>query len=137
MGEGPRRLDPLLLVGDRGGLDRTDPDRQVPLAVDLLEQHDRLVAGQLDPNPDHAQLAHYSASVSFPPLPERYTRGPGMAPIVVEADTPIIRRALRAALPGPAPPAAGATARPAPGRFRRRVPGPPDPTGVPAARAPG
>ena len=58
MGQRPGRLDALLLVGDRGGLHRADPDRQVAVAVDLPEQHDRLVAGQLHPNPDHAQLAH-------------------------------------------------------------------------------
>src|SRR5262245_38680574 len=38
----PSWLDPLLLVRDRGGLYRADPDRQVTIAVDLFEQHDRL-----------------------------------------------------------------------------------------------
>ena len=35
VGERPGRLDALLLVGDRGGLDRADPDRQVAVALDL------------------------------------------------------------------------------------------------------
>src|SRR6185503_15385878 len=59
--KGPGGLHALLLVRNRGGLDRTDPDRQVPVAVDLLEQHDRLVTGQLDPHPNHVQLPHRSA----------------------------------------------------------------------------
>src|SRR4051794_28384290 len=58
VGERPGRLDALLLVRDRGGLDRPDPDGQITIALDLPEQDDRLVAGQLDPNPDHAQLTH-------------------------------------------------------------------------------
>ena len=63
MGQRPRRLDALLLVGDRGRFHGPDPDRQIAVAVDLFEQHDRLVAGQLHPNPDHAQLAHRSPLV--------------------------------------------------------------------------
>ena len=41
---GPGRPHALLLERDRGGLDRADPDRQVPLPLRLLEQQDRLVA---------------------------------------------------------------------------------------------
>jgi hypothetical protein len=43
MGERPWRLDALLLVRDRGRFHGPDPDRQVPVAIDLFEQHDRLV----------------------------------------------------------------------------------------------
>jgi hypothetical protein len=58
VGHRPRRADALLLERDRGGLDRADPDRQVPLALALLEQQDRLVAGQLDANPDDSKFQH-------------------------------------------------------------------------------
>jgi len=51
VGQRAGRLDALLFVGDRGGLHGADPDRQVTVSVDLLEQHDRLVAGQLDRTP--------------------------------------------------------------------------------------
>jgi hypothetical protein len=54
MGERPGRLDALLLVGDRGGLDGPDPDGQIAVALHLAQEHDRLVAGQLDPHSDNA-----------------------------------------------------------------------------------
>ena len=40
VGQRARRHDALLRVGDRGGLRRADPDRQVPVAVPLAQQHD-------------------------------------------------------------------------------------------------
>ena len=55
------RPDTLLLERDRRGLDGTDPDRQVPLALRLLEQQDRLVPGQLHPDTDDSKLLHGGA----------------------------------------------------------------------------
>src|SRR5262249_40924099 len=67
------RFDPLLLVRDGGRLYRTDPDRQVTVALHLFEQHDRLVGWQLHPNTDHAQLTHRRLRVASSLLPARYT----------------------------------------------------------------
>ena len=51
-------LDALLLERDRGGLGGADPDRQVPHAVLLAQQHDGAVGGQFDTDPDHAHGMH-------------------------------------------------------------------------------
>jgi hypothetical protein len=51
VGHRPRGPHTLLLEGDGRRLDGADPDRQIPLPLRLLEQQDRLVAGQLDPDP--------------------------------------------------------------------------------------
>ena len=62
IGPGPGGLTrALLLEGDGGRLDGSDPDREVPLPLRLLEQQDRLVAGQLDPDPDDSKLLHSAA----------------------------------------------------------------------------
>ena len=58
VGQRPRRDDALLGEGDRGGLDRPDPDRQVALPRHLAQQHDRLVGGHLDPDSDDVDFAH-------------------------------------------------------------------------------
>jgi hypothetical protein len=50
--------DALLGEGDRGGLHRTDPDRQVPLPLDLAQQHDRLVRRHLDADTHDVHLVH-------------------------------------------------------------------------------
>ena len=52
VGHGPRGLDALEGEGDGRGLDRADPDGQVALSVDLLQEHDRLVRRKLDPHAD-------------------------------------------------------------------------------------
>ncbi len=51
-------LDALEREGDGRRLDRPDPDGQVPGSRLLLEEHDRLVGGQLDPDPDQFDLDH-------------------------------------------------------------------------------
>ena len=58
VGQRSRRLDPLLRVGDGGGLRRTDPDGQVAVAVTLSQQHDRVVGRHLDPDPEDVQNLH-------------------------------------------------------------------------------
>ena len=58
VGQRPRRDDALLGEGDRGGLDRADPDRQVALPRHLAQQHDRLVRGHLDPDSHDIDFAH-------------------------------------------------------------------------------
>ena len=62
----PGRPHPLLLERDRGRLDGADPDGQVPLPLRLLEQQDRLVAGQLDPDTDDSKLLHGAAPSAAP-----------------------------------------------------------------------
>src|SRR6266699_513311 len=71
----------LLGEGDRCCLDRSDPDRQVPVALRLLEQDDGAVRWHLDPDADDLHLPHYSSVLTclgtsaWPPLPlPRYTR---------------------------------------------------------------
>jgi hypothetical protein len=44
----PRSGDALQLHGDRFRLVRANPDRQVALAVDLLEDHDAVLGDQTD-----------------------------------------------------------------------------------------
>src|ERR1700730_4845756 len=51
----------LLGEGDRRCLDRSDPDRQVPVALRLLEQDDGAVRWHLDPDADDLHLPHYSS----------------------------------------------------------------------------
>ena len=149
MGQRPGRLDALLLVRDRGRLDRADPDRQVAVALDLAEQHDRLVAGQLDPHPDHAQLAHRRLRVALADraLPARYTRDAATArttsaPRVPGSHACRARQRHRRPLTGPAP--AAGPAAPAPVQLLRRAPparapspppapAPPDRSAAPAA----
>jgi hypothetical protein len=63
VGQRARRLDPLQREGDRGRLDRADPDRQVARALALLQQHDRLVRRQLHPDADELHLDHRHAPV--------------------------------------------------------------------------
>src|ERR1700757_173396 len=58
MGERTRRLDSLLLEGDRGGCGLADPDRQVAIAVGLAQQEHRLVLRLLDANADDANFTH-------------------------------------------------------------------------------
>src|SRR5271163_1680380 len=53
-----RRLDSLLLEGDRCGFGLADPDRQVPVAVGLAQQQHRLVLRLLDANADDANFTH-------------------------------------------------------------------------------
>ena len=61
VGHGPRGLHALERVHDGGGFGRADVDRQVPLALVLAQQHDRLVRGDLHSNSyqghrDHERL---------------------------------------------------------------------------------
>src|SRR5207342_3804682 len=91
----------LLGEGDRRCLDRSDPDRQVPVALRLLEQDDGAVRWHLDPDADDLHLPHYSSvltclgNLCWPPLPlPRYTR-----------NRPAAHR--RPPPPGPAPPGPG------------------------------
>ena len=58
MGQRTRRLDSLLLEGDRGGFGLADPDRQGPVAVSLAQQQHRLVLRLLDANADDANFTH-------------------------------------------------------------------------------
>ena len=58
VGERTDGLDALLVERDRRGLDRADPDRQVPDAVLLAQQQDRVIRRQLDPHPDDPQRMH-------------------------------------------------------------------------------
>src|SRR6202046_4688937 len=58
MGQRTRRLDSLLLEGDRGGFGLADPDRQVAVAVSLAQQQHRLVLRLLDANAGDANLTH-------------------------------------------------------------------------------
>src|SRR3712207_9110650 len=58
VGHRPGRAHALLLEGDRRRLDRADPDGEVPLALRLLEQQDRLVPGQLDSDADDSEFLH-------------------------------------------------------------------------------
>ncbi len=54
----PRRLDSLLFENNRGSFGLPDPDRQVPIAVGLSQQQDRLILRLLDTNSDHTHFAH-------------------------------------------------------------------------------
>ncbi len=63
MGQRPRWFDPLLFEGDGGRFVLPDPDRQIPIAVDLPQQEDRLVLRLFDTNPYYPHLAHRDASV--------------------------------------------------------------------------
>ncbi len=58
-----RRDDALLRERDRTCLRRTDPDREVTIAVPFSEQHDGTVRGHFYPDPNHIQLPH---SVTVP-----------------------------------------------------------------------
>ena len=69
MGQRASRFDTLLGVGDGGGLDCADPDRQVALTLAFAKQHDRLVGRHLDPDAHHVNWLH---ARSLPPR-----RGPG------------------------------------------------------------
>src|ERR1700683_2578521 len=53
-----RRLDSLLLEGNRSGLGLADPDRQVTVTVGLAQQQHRLVLRLLDANADDANFTH-------------------------------------------------------------------------------
>src|SRR3954452_19943075 len=64
VGHRPGGPHALLLEGDPGCLARADPDREVPLAVRLLQQQDRLVPGQLDADADNSKLLHGSAPMA-------------------------------------------------------------------------
>ncbi len=58
MGQGSRRLNALLGIGNGGGLDCTDPDRQVSLTTAFAKQHDWLVRRHLYPDSDHVNGFH-------------------------------------------------------------------------------
>jgi hypothetical protein len=66
MSERPRRNLATLGIGDRGGLDGTDPDRQIALTAHLAQQHDRLIRRQLHPDTDDVELVHASHSTPRP-----------------------------------------------------------------------
>ena len=55
---GPVAGDALLLLGDRIRLGRSDPDRQIPVAIGLLQQQDRLILRLVDLDADHTNFAH-------------------------------------------------------------------------------
>ena len=75
MGQRPGRLDALLLVGDRGRLDRADPDRQVAVALDLpAAARSAGCSGSSTRTPDHAQLAHRPPPVVSTPARSHATR---------------------------------------------------------------
>src|SRR5215471_11223536 len=59
--ERPKGNHALLGEGDRRRLDRSDPDRQVPVALRLLKQDDGAVRWHLDPDADDLHLPHYSS----------------------------------------------------------------------------
>src|ERR671915_1384489 len=69
----PGRFHPLEGEGDRRGLRGTDPDRQVPLPLALLEENDGLVPGQLDPDADQVHLDH-RPEPNVSPTPETGNR---------------------------------------------------------------
>ena len=120
-----------------------DPDRQVAVAAGLLEQHDRLVGGHLDPDTHHVELVHVShptrARAVCRSRPDRVGRSGRVrpAPDRRSAATPSAARtsaacsrtdsarqlARRPPRPAPAPPgcaAAAAARRPArPGPISR------------------
>src|SRR5215472_2497895 len=71
----------LLGEGDRRGLDRPDPDGQVPVPLRLLQQDDGAIRRHLNPDADDLHLPHRSsiltclANLCWPRLPlPRYTR---------------------------------------------------------------
>src|SRR3984885_12221948 len=76
-----RRLDSLLLEGNRSGLGLADPDRQVTVTVGLAQQQHRLGLRLLDANADDANFTHLClpsapAAVSDPDLPRRRSGTP-------------------------------------------------------------
>ncbi len=78
MRHGSRRDDALLCQRDGGGLGLADPYREEPLADRLLEQHDRLVARQLDPDAGKGHLDHgYERMYPRPPGPATERAAPG------------------------------------------------------------
>jgi len=54
----PLRHHALLREGDRGRLHRSDPDRQVPLPLHLLQQDDGVIRRHLNPDADDLHLPH-------------------------------------------------------------------------------
>jgi hypothetical protein len=66
VGERTGELHVLLLVGDGGGLDGADPDRQVPVAFGLFEQDHGLVAREFHADPDYGHHPHRFASNGSP-----------------------------------------------------------------------
>src|SRR5438105_2578823 len=58
VGHRPLGDDALESEGDGGGLDGADPDREEAAPIALLQQHDGLIGGQLDPDSDERNLDH-------------------------------------------------------------------------------
>ena len=100
---------------DRRGLGRADPDRQVPLALALLEQHDGLVRGELDPHACEFHLDHGGIGRAYP-----RRRSPSNAHAVVGAVADRRRGGTGAARPGRRRSAAMSCTARMSGRFRYR-----------------
>ncbi len=66
MREGTLRHYPFQRIGDGGGLYSTDPDGEVTGAGRLTQQHDRLVGGEFDANPNqlHGDPVRHGARLS-------------------------------------------------------------------------
>jgi hypothetical protein len=58
MRERARRRRSLQLHQDRSSLGMTDPDRQVTVAVGGLQEHDRLLADEVERDPVDRHLDH-------------------------------------------------------------------------------
>src|SRR3954452_1915066 len=58
VGQWPRWDQPVLRVGNRRGLTGTDPDRQIPVTLDLPQQHDRVVGGHFHADTNDVELLH-------------------------------------------------------------------------------
>src|SRR5438105_9045227 len=70
MGHGPRRARALKLHEDRCGLRMTDPDGEELVAVDSLQEHDRLLANHVEADAIDDHLLH-----AYPPRGERRSIG--------------------------------------------------------------
>ncbi len=65
VGHGPRQLGALQLDENGGGLGVTDPDRQELVAVDRLEQHDGLLADDVEAHTVDDHFVHFVHAVSI------------------------------------------------------------------------
>ena len=90
--ERPRRRRALELHQDRRRLGMADPDRQVPVSLGRLQEHDRLLADEIERDPVDRHLDHLSTrwrpytepfrlaflAVRPAPSPIAYPRAPGL-----------------------------------------------------------